>query len=233
MVLTNDSDAQIRNPDSVFLAKLVQLQNAKFQAYVNTNAPIYNGTSYIKYWNKVIGHPYFKTDQFQNADINYQNFSYRDIPLKYDLVKNQLVILNASKEFEMALINDHIADFTINNHFFIKINNDSTHSYNPGPGFYELVYLGNSPVIVKYTKRVEASLKAEENTSSFAAYTKYFAFANHEYHEINSSADFLSLHKDQRGLLKKYLRKEKLNFSKDPSKTLILMASYFDTISHE
>jgi hypothetical protein len=76
-------------------------------------------------------------------------------------------------------------------------------------------------------------LKAEENTSSFAAYTKYFAFANHEYHEINSSADFLSLHKDQRGLLKKYLRKEKLNFSKDPSKTLILMASYFDTISHE
>jgi hypothetical protein len=233
MILIYKSDAQIRNSDSTLLLKSVQQQKATFQEYVNVNAPLYNGTSYIKYWNKVIGHPYFISDQFQNADINYQNYYYYNIPLKYDLVKNQLVILNASKEFEMTLINDHISEFKISSHFFIKINIDSSHAYNPGPGFYELVYPGRSAVIIKYQKRVEASLKAEDNTSSFAAYSNYYVFSKNEYHEISSISDFFNIHKDYRSVLKKYMRKEKSNFSKDPAKALILLASYFDTVSHE
>jgi hypothetical protein len=231
--LSSELNAQATVLDQDLLIKSVDHQNTKFQEFVNTSAPLYNGSAYIKYWNKVIGHPYFNSDQFKSADIKYQNFIYRDIPLKYDLMKNQLVILNATKEFEMAIINNYVSEFKINNHSFIKINSDSVHVYNPGQGFYELLYNGNSSVLAKYYKRVEASLKAEDNTSSFIEYDKYFVFANNEYHEVERISDYFSLHKDQKGQLKKYLRKEKLNYAKDPAKALVSLATYFDTLSHE
>lgn len=233
MILALGSAAQISNLDSVQLMNSIQVQEIKFQDFVNTNAPLYNGTAYIKYGNKVIGHPYFKSEQFLPSLITYQNFNYRNIPLKYDLKKDQLVILNASKDFEMALLNDYISDFTIDKHIFIKIKDDSIHFYNPGTGFYELLYQGNSSVIVKYYKRIEASLKAEENTSRFVEYAFYYVFANKEYHAVYGISDFLNIHKDQRGLLKKYMNKEKLHFSKDPAKTLVSIAAYYDTLSNE
>jgi hypothetical protein len=233
MILAYVSEAQVANLDSEQLVKSIQFQETKFQEFVNTNAPLYNGTAYIKYWNKVIGYPYFKSEQFQQSDIKYQGFMYRHIPMKYDLMKNQLVIFNASKEFEMVLLNNHISEFKIDKHLFIKIKNDSSHAYNPGPGFYELLYQGKSTVLVKYYKRIEASLKAEENTSKFVEYAYYFVFANNEYHAIEGSIDFFKLHKDQRGQLKKYMNKEKLHYSQEPAKTLVALAAYYDTLSNE
>lgn len=230
--ISSELNAQATVLVNDLLSKSIDHQNTKFQQIVNTSAPLYNGTAYIKYWNKVIGHPYFNSDQFKSADINYQNFIYRDIPLRYDLVKNQLVILNATKEFEMTIINNYVSDFKINNHLFIKIT-DSVHEYNPGQGFYELLYNGNASVLAKYFKRIEASLKAEDNTSSFVEYDKFYVFAQNEYHEVKRISDYFNLYKDQKEQLKKYMRKGKLNYSKDPSKTLVSLATYLDTISHE
>ncbi len=68
-------------------------------------------------------------------------------------MKNQLVILNATKEFEIAIINNLVSEFKINNHSFIKIT-DSVHEYNPGLGFYELLYNGNASVLAKYYKEL-------------------------------------------------------------------------------
>ncbi len=231
--LSSELNAQATVLSNDLLIKSIDHQNTKFQQIVNTSAPLYNGTVYIKYWNKVIGHPYFDSDQFKTADISFQNFIYRDIPLKYDLVKNQLVIFNATKEFEMAILNDYVSEFKINNHRFIKINADSVHEYNPGPGFYELLYNGHSSVIANYYKRIEASLKAEDNTSSFVKYNKFFVFSLNEYHEVKRISDYFNLFKDQKEQLKKYMRKGKLNYIKDPAKTLVELATYLDTITHE
>jgi|GEM_PF-5972840 hypothetical protein len=231
--LSSELNAQATVLVNNLLIKSIDHQNTKFQQIVNTSAALYNGTAYIKYWNKVIGHPYFDTDQFKSADITFQNFIYRDIPLKYDLVKNQLVILNATKEFEMAILNDYVSEFKINNHHFIKIISDSVHEYNPGPGFYELLYNGHSSVIANHYKRIEASLKAEDNTSSFLKYNNFFVFSLNEYHEVKRISDYFNLYKDHKEQLKKYMRKGKLNYAKDPAKTLVSLASYLDTISHE
>lgn len=230
--LSSELNAQATVSVNDLLIKSIDYQNTKFQQIVNTSAPLYNGSAYLKYWNKVIGHPYFDTDQFKSADITFQNFIYRDIPLKYDLVKNQLVILNATKEFEMAIINNYVSEFTINHHHFIKIT-DSVHEYNPGQGFYELIYNGNSSILTKSYKRIEASLKAEDNTSSFVQYDKFFVFAHNEYHEVKRVSDYFNLYNNQKDQLKKYMRKGKLNYAKDRGKTLVALATFLDTVIHE
>jgi hypothetical protein len=88
-------------------------------------------------------------------------------------------------------------------------------------------------VIAKYQKHIEASLKAEDNTSMFVQRSSYYIRINSVYHLIENSTDFLLLHKDQKVALRKFMNKEKLRFSKDPEKTLVSLAAYFDTISHE
>jgi hypothetical protein len=233
IILAKGSNAQLAKSDSAWLLKSIQKEQSKFQDLVSTSAPLYNGISYIHYWNKVIGHPYFLADQFQPTEIQYLDYTYQGIPLKYDLLKDQLVMLNATKEFEMVLLNEHVSEFSINNHDFIAIKNDSIHSFNPGQGFYELLYHGRSSVIVKYLKRIEASLKAEDNNSRFAEYTYYYVFDGNEYHAVEGLTDFFNLHKEQKAELKKYLKKEKLSFSKNPAKTLVSLATYFDSLSHD
>ena len=233
LLITAQSMAQSKHSDSALLADAINFQERKFQDYVNVNSPLYNGTSYIKYWNKTIGHPFFDTNKFQMGNISYQEFKYRNIPLKFDEFKNLLVTYNANHEFEMALVNEKIAEFIIGEHQFIHLTKDSVKQYNPSPGYYELLYDGFSKVVVRYHKRIEASLKAEDNTSSFVEYAQYFVFVKNEYHLIESISDFLSLHPAQKAGLKKWIRKEKLNFSRTPAKALVSLSEYFDTIAHE
>ena len=233
LIIGYPSTAQTANSDSTQLAKAIQVQQLKFQEHVNTNALLYNGTAYLHYWNKEIGHPYFETAQFQPSEIVYKEFRYRNVLLKYDLLKKQLVTLNASKEFEMALLNENILEFIIGGHVFININNDSIQSDNPGPGFYEVLYKGKTQVIAKYYKRVEASLKAEDNYSKFVQYSFFYIKAGGAFHLVEASSDIYQLLKDQRAVLRKYSNKEKLHYSKNPDKTIVSLAIYYDSIKHD
>jgi hypothetical protein len=228
-----DSFAQVEDSGSVYLSKAIYAQQTKFQEAMNTLAPLYNGAAYVRYWNKEIGHPFFESDQLQKSNICFKGFIYREVPLKYDLLKNQLIIKNATGEFEMELLKEYISAFSIGSHEFIKIVEDSINADMSGNGFYELLYNGKSAVIAKYYKRVEASLKAEENTSKFVQYASYYVRVNNGYHLIENNADFLKFHKEQKVGLKKYLNKEKLQFSKMPAKTLVSIATYFDSIANE
>lgn len=233
LIHTYQLNAQTANLESEQLAKAVHTQQLKYQELVNSNAPLFNGTAYLHYWNKEIGHPYFETDQFLRSEITYKKFRYSNILLKYDLLKKQLVTLNATKEFEMALLNENISEFTIGVHDFVNINNDSTHSDNPGPGFYEVLYKGKTQVIAKYYKRVEASLRAEENYSKFVQYSFFYIKVGEAFHLIEGSSDLYNLLKDQRAVLRKYGNKEKLHFSKDPAKTIVSIATFYDAIKHD
>jgi hypothetical protein len=232
-LLCIQTNAQYLQADSLMLAKSIESSQLQFQKSLNVLAPIYNGTSYIHYWNKVLGHPYFGQEQQQNASICFKEYTYIDVPLKFDLVKYQIVILNPSNGFEMALLSEHISGFNIASHEFIKLKNDSTQSDMPGPGFYELLYNGKSSVIAKYSKRIEASLKAEDNFSKFVEYAKFYIHVKGRYHLVENKSDIYRLLVDQKSQLRKYNNKENLQYSKSPAKTLTSIAAYYDSITNE
>ncbi len=233
LALAIQSNAQDQHADSFSLAKAIETSQLQFQKSLDVLAPIYNGTAYIHYWNKVLGHPYFVMELPQTSSICYNDYTYLNIPLKYDIVKSQLVILNPSNGFEMVILSEHISSFKIAKHEFIKMQNDSTRYDMPGPGFYELLYNGKTSVIAKYHKRIEASLKAEDTYSKFVEYSKYYIKVKGTYHLVENSSEVYKLLNEQKSQLRKYSNKEKLHYSKSPANTLVSLATYYDLITHE
>src|SRR5688500_17317528 len=78
--------------DSVFYTKTINNLKATYFTTIKENAHLYNGIQYEYYGPKTIGSPFFMIDSMHNGSVFYDGFLYEDVPLRYDLVNDVLLI---------------------------------------------------------------------------------------------------------------------------------------------
>ena len=184
---------------------------------------LYNGAEYIYAYQGVKGHPYFKTDTLQNGLLFYDDVLYRDIPLKYDVVTGEVVIMGRQQRL-IRLVPEKLQYFSIGSDFFIHIRKDSGAQLLPEPGFYQVLYEGPLTALVSRKKRPIRSLKAED-PYMFANYNRYYIRKDSIYYEIGSRRDLVSLFNDKQEI-SNYLRTTRANFKKNREETILKAVSY-------
>ncbi len=206
------------------------LQNVRSQYAANIGAAsyLYNGTFYAPYWNGVRGNPFFLSGEFQPGNIYYDGVSYSDVPILYDIMRDELVIKNYAKDADITLLVEKIRQFTVGAHQFVRIAADSSRESFLPTGFYEKLYAGHITVYAKHEKKIERSLKAEDNFSKFTQYDRYYLEKNGVYHPINSESEILSVLKDRRKDVREMLNRKDIRFKKDPAGTLVQIATLYD-----
>ncbi len=75
---------------------------------------IFNGGEYVEYPSSFIGHAFYQTSSYTYADIVYNGIAYRGIPLLYDLVSQNLVVLNPTHAKKVMIQSNKVAEFTMN-----------------------------------------------------------------------------------------------------------------------
>src|ERR1700760_2430779 len=114
---------------------------AALQAYHNFLSPeqaLYRGSQYVEY-NALLADgafPFFGDVHLQKGSVVYNGVFYEPVRLLYDIVKDQLVINEATNFYKIALFSPQVSAFTIGAHHFIRLN-DSLATGAPRIGFYE------------------------------------------------------------------------------------------------
>jgi hypothetical protein len=187
---------------------------------------LYNGSEYIFNSHGINGHPFFESDHLINSRIEYDGTTYYDIPLAYDLVQDRVFITDSSINFNIQLFNERVSSFMMAGHQFVRIQADSGKSKISNAGFYDLLYDGKIKVLAKRTKVAENGFKLED-PMRFVSYNAYYLWMDNNYIEVDSKSSLVKAFKDQKDLIRKYYRKNGLDFKKNPEQAIVSTTDYY------
>jgi len=195
---------------------------------------IYRGPGYIGYpYELSNGHQFFESPNFAKGTIFYDGMLYQNIPMWYDLVKDQVVVQTLDSLSMISLHNERIDYFSLLGHYFKKISQDSSNSKSLSAGFYDQIYNGKTEVLVR---RFKGTL---EDVSPEGIFTKILKQKNEiylkkdgNYFSVMSSGSVLKALGNKQKEILNHLKKNAIKFKKDPEKATVMMVTYFDQLNN-
>src|SRR3569833_1134939 len=90
-LFASSSFAQVNTVDSASM----QLASANFYKAIGQESRLYNGHEYLSYDPRIKGNALFPNDAktWATGDVNYDGFTYSNVPMMYDIVKDAVVVM--------------------------------------------------------------------------------------------------------------------------------------------
>ncbi len=210
----------------------LSFKNAKtyFQNETGEDAHLYTGEQYTDYEKNIKGYPFFVSPLMQNSDIFYNGSLYHNVPLLFDIVRQEIVINRYNQNFRIKLLNEKVKYFTLAGHRFENITITEGKDENIANGIYDIVFDGKVSVLVKRIKLIKYPFKAEDPPGFVEEDVCYIRNGNTMY-AVDNRGSLLQALNDKRELIKTYIRKNKLKFKRNIEKELIMTAVYYSTLN--
>lgn len=227
-----DTDSSIR---TTAIKNVINLFNEE----VAGNSHLFNAPEHRGYMRPAIGHPYFLSEEFRTGKLYYDGILYENIPLMYDLTKDNLVSVQFVKDsslryrsiFKMDLIRDKTGAFSIPGHDFVKIETD-TNTSSMKPGFYELLYNGKPKVLVRRSKVLVEEIKDRDLIRRYDSSNVYYILKEGIYYNIRNKNAVLDLFKDKRREVSAYISKNRWKFRKQRETLITEATRYYDQLTN-
>jgi len=184
---------------------------------------IYNGSEYTAFYRGMKNHPFLTTDLTETGDVFYDGALYKNLRLNYNIADNQVYFRYEKLGYNIRLLNEKISYFIINGR---KFENLST-NVNLNQPFYELLYSGHMKVYAIHEKVIRQPLKAEDPLF-FVQYNKYYISYKGKLTQVNNLSSVLAVLPDKENITRKWMRSQKLNFKKDPERSIVKVVDFAD-----
>jgi hypothetical protein len=230
MLLCNQLRAQV-TPDSVLTAperSAVSLYNKT----VGDRLGIYRGPARPPYALRSLTNPNFRdtTDYFENGVVNYDNRIYYHVPIIYNIERNKLESrIDITTPYE--LLNDRVTSFDLPGHHFIRFVPDADNKLMT-IGFYDVRYHGKIQVLARYIKTAQHEIRGQTSINVFYPKTDYFIKKGSVYYSVNSRGRFLDALADKKKELQQYIKDNKIDFSQNMERSMVIMAEYYDHLTN-
>ncbi|HTH82848.1 MAG TPA: hypothetical protein VL490_07920 [Mucilaginibacter sp.] len=189
---------------------------------------LYNGPEYVFYNRQKKDNVFYQDQSFWvNSTINYNGATYTNVPLVYDLYKNEVVALLYNKTTNYILIPEKLTSFTFQNHFFIY-RNVPEGSGNLKSGIYDQLYSGKTEVLVRRTKSL---LTLPNQDKLYPEADNIFIKKAGKYYEADSKGSLLSVLKDRKKDLRKFINDNNLDFKENKDQSIARAVIYYDTLT--
>lgn len=171
------------------------------------NTPLYNGVEYIDFEQ---GENSFKkflfSGDFQKSMIEYENQRYFDIPLKYDVFNDQIIIKLSTEQKTtiLQLFKEKVGAFQIGSKSFQHIKNLSIKDDSEAlSGFYEVVYNSSQiQLLKKYRKTQLREIRKRKLYFKYKFKTPYYyVMYNQNVYEVKNQRDFIKIFPELKNMI--------------------------------
>ena len=69
---------------------------------------IYHGKEQLKYPTSIRNHPYLKSEKYVPGDLSFEGILYKDVKMRLDLYKNELLLLSPDNRYNIVLPSDRV-----------------------------------------------------------------------------------------------------------------------------
>jgi len=193
-------------------------------------SPLYNGSEYIEYaYTLQEGHPFFQVANFVNGTVNLDGMIFHNVPMLYDIVKDQLIIQDFQKVYKINLPADRIQQFFLMDHLFVHLTPGNSDPIKTG--FYDQLYKGKIALFVKREKRIMEKYSNIQISKVVVSQNVYYIRKDGVYHAIKNKSSLLAVLKNKKKDVQQYLKTSNIKFKREPERAMIMAVKYYDQLT--
>jgi hypothetical protein len=196
---------------------------AVYHTYMGDQAPVYNGIMDLSYVPDLQGSPYFHSNELVKGAVFYDGIQYSDISMRYDLVRDQLIIGGRTGNLTI-LFRDKVEEFSLYGHLFKRISQGDLQ------GFYDLLCSGKVQILARRTKKIEESIIGTELIHKISATDLFFAVKDGQFHSIGNERGLLRLMSEKKEEVSQFIRSNRIKFRKDPEQAIVKITAYYNQL---
>jgi hypothetical protein len=201
-----------------------------YNPFIEKQSRLYDGIEHLGYSVRIKGHAYFLIKELQTGTLVYDELEFVNVPMLYDLLKDQVVIQHFNGFTKIGLVQEKVKEFTLNGHHFIRLKAD-TASHSPIiTGYYDELYTGRLKVLVKRGKVIDETIK-DELEREFIQLDLFFIQKEGTYYIIKNYKGLLTILKDRSKEVRQYLRKNRIKYRKGREEAILKATVYYDSLN--
>lgn len=231
VVLSCKQDAISQSLDSIFVAKASRNLIWSYLTQQSNDAPIYNGRVYQPYVRlDDNGHTFFHEKQYAKGAVSYLGYTYKHVDIAYDIVRDQLLLVNFNKSANIILMPQYVDSFSFRDHIFLNLRTEEIKKNEISPGYYELLHKGELILIAKRTKEITETLSQSDIKRTVSTNNRYYLLKDSVYRSVKNKGDLMRLLKSTHSQNQQYIRVNKLNFRRDKEKMISSLVKFHESI---
>jgi hypothetical protein len=200
-----------------------------YNPFIEKQSRLYNGIEHLGYSVRIKGHAYFLQKELQTGTVVYDELEFANVPMLYDLLKGQVVVLHFNGFTKIGLVPEKVSAFTLFDHHFIRL--DSLSNSSIITGYYDEVYKGRQlNVLVKRGKVIEETVK-DEVEREFKPWDLFFIQKEGTYYPIKNYKGLLAVLKDRSKEVRQYLRKNRIKYRKGAENAIVKATVYYESLN--
>ncbi|MCZ2223583.1 MAG: hypothetical protein LC122_08135 [Chitinophagales bacterium] len=205
------------------------VQNLYHQS-IGFNQAIFNGQEYFHRMSKLTGHVFWNENIFKNGSVSFDGNIYPNIPLKLDLLNEELITYRTNTTLQVKITKEKIDSFNIADTRFIHLT-QNIDSKMP-EGFYEVLHQGKYIVICKRIKTIKEIVSPDGVENKIEQKNNYYINDKGEYKEIKSRQILYDFFKDKKESVLQYAKQENLNYKTDTESYILFTIKYYEQITN-
>lgn len=200
------------------------------------NAPyLYNGPEYADYTRRYhtrTGHQFYLQPEALPGTAHYNDRAFANVSLQYDIVLDQVVLLQPGNPLRIRLIDEKVQGFSVDGHRFVRIVADSATGGTIRTGYYELLTDGSVQVLAKRSKRIYERLNKPYIDASFEEGNRLYMQKAGRYYSVRNKGAALRLLANRGKEVQQYLKEHHLRFNKaNREKSVVELVSYYNGLA--
>ncbi|MGI4743265.1 MAG: hypothetical protein ACRYG7_49570 [Janthinobacterium lividum] len=200
--------------DSTAVLAAVAAATQQYTRRVRPESVLFNGPEYVDNTQPgTIGHPFFLNSEPQLGSITYRSAHFAEVPLRYDLVLDQVVMTYPGQALAVALVPGKITSFALGSHQFVRLLADSAAGSALPTGFYEVLQSGQVGLLAHHTKQIQRTTVQQDLRLEFKQTDRLFIRTARASAEVAKLKDLLAMLPTHKADVQRYARQQKLRFS--------------------
>ncbi|HJS53085.1 MAG TPA: hypothetical protein VJ765_01035 [Chitinophagaceae bacterium] len=192
-------------------------------------AAIYSGILHYRYSSDIGGIAYYRSENWQRGEVIYENTLYKNVLMKYDLVKDQLIVIsNDTSGVSIGLFSPRVKQFFLSGSTFIRVDNNNGGSLQSG--FYRQLAVGKVIAFARVKKIISEKIIDNKVARNFDENIKYYVLKEEKYFHIQNKNDLLTALKDHKKEIQGFMKKNKFKYRKEPEKTIVSLVDFFNQL---
>lgn len=214
----------------VFPGILAQDPARDYLVAAGNQAVIYHGKEQVKYPPNILNHPYLGEDTYEAGDLSFEGILYKDVKMRIDLCRGELMVLSADNRFNIILPGDRVDYARLRGYHIFYHFPDSSKGC-PPEGYYLRLYDSGLKVLERQSFILFRKTVGLEVESSFIRTVKYYVYKDGVYYTVKSKGSVLRLFKERKAELARFIRQEQFNFKEDPERSIVEVVKEYERLS--
>lgn len=203
--------------------------DGKVERYIEkagNQALLYTGELEPQYLNRLEGHPYLDTKEYRTGTLAFDGIIYPGVDMRLNVHIGCLVVLSPDRRLNLIVPSDRIgfARFPGYDCFYMAPQGEKGAL---PEGFYVRLHDGDVSLWKRTEKGLEERREELTLTNFFVERNAYYICKEGLFYPVNSKRELLKLFKGQDDLLNRYIKEQRLSFSRgERERTLMRIMEY-------